>query len=413
MQKLLILGAGAGGTMIAHKMRHLLNKGEWEITIIDRDPTHHYQPGWLFIPFGLETIESCSRPKSDFIPKGVNFIIDEIIKFDPDNNIVTCKNSTYTYDKVIVASGARVAPEEVEGMMDAWGKDIFTFYTPESATQLREAMKKFKKGRLVHHICESPYKCPVAHLEFVYMADWYFTKLGIRNQIEIELVTPLTGAFTKPVGEKILGGLCETKNIKVTKNWTVDSVDTERKVIISVTGDEIPYDLYVPIPPNLGQQYLIDSEVSDITGFVDTNKETLKSKKWDNMYIIGDTTNIPTSKAGSVAHFEVDVIAHNFMEDLAGTTDYYAFDGHANCFILTGYNKASLIDFSYDVEPLPGMFPLPGVGPFELLGESHMNYWGKLAFKFAYFDIMLKGHELPFEPNLYLEGKDLTLYRKK
>ncbi|MFI3271421.1 MAG: FAD/NAD(P)-binding oxidoreductase [Pseudomonadota bacterium] len=413
MKKLLILGAGAGGTMIAGKMRKLLSEQEWKITIIDRDDVHHYQPGWLLVPFGVDTIDSCMRPKKDFIPKGVNFVIDTITDFDPVGKVVTCEKSTHTYDYVIVATGARIAPEEVEGMMDDWGGAIHNFYTPDGAVALINALKKFKKGRLVHHICESPIKCPVAPLEFVYMADWYFTKLGVRDQIEIELVTPLTGAFTKPVGNKILGSLCEEKNIKVTTNWTVDSVDTERKVICSVTGDEIPYDLYVPIPPNLGQQFLIDTEVADITGFIDTDHGTLKSKKWENMYVIGDATNVPASKAGSVAHFEVDVVAHNLMEDLAGTTDYYIFDGHANCFIVTGYNKASLIDFSYKVEPLPGKFPLPGVGPFTLLGESHTNYWGKLMFKWVYYDLMLKGHELPFEPNMYLEGKDLSFMRKK
>ena len=248
----------------------------------------------------------------------------------------------------------------------------------DGAAALGDKLKHFKKGRLVLHICETPIKCPVAPLEFVYMADWYLQKMGVRKDVEIELVTPLTGAFTKPVANNILGALCEQKGIKVTTNWTVDSVEADRAVIASVTGDEIPYDLLVSIPPNLGQEFLIESEVSDVTGFIDTDKELLKSKKFENMYIIGDATNVPASKAGSVAHFEADVIAQNLMADIEGTDNYYRFDGHTNCFIVTGFEKASLIDFSYAVEPLPGMFPLPGVGPFELLGESHINYWGKL-----------------------------------
>ena len=413
MKKLLILGAGAGGTMIATKMRKLLSEREWEITLIDRDPVHHYQPGWLLIPFGVDTPQGCVRPKKDFISRGVNFVIDTITAVDPIQRKVECKNSTHTYDWIVVASGARIAPDEVPGLLDDWGGKIHNFYTHDGAAALGDKLKHFKKGRLVLHICETPIKCPVAPLEFVYMADWYLQKMGVRKDVEIELVTPLTGAFTKPVANNILGALCEQKGIKVTTNWTVDSVEADRAVISSVTGDEIPYDLLVSIPPNLGQEFLIESEVSDVTGFIDTDKELLKSKKFENMYIIGDATNVPASKAGSVAHFEADVIAQNLMADIEGTDNYYRFDGHTNCFIVTGFEKASLIDFSYAVEPLPGMFPLPGVGPFELLGESHINYWGKLMFKWVYSNLMLKGHELPFEPNMYLAGKDTSLLRSK
>lgn len=413
MKKLLILGAGAGGTMVAQKMRKKLDEREWEITIIDRDLVHHYQAGWLFIPFGIYKLEDCMKPKKDFIPRGVKFVQDTIVSLDPAAKLVTCEGGTYEYDWLVVGTGCRIAPEEVEGLTDDWRGSIHDFYTPDGAVALYKKMKHMKEGRLVHHICETPIKCPVAPLEFVYMADWYFTKMGVRQNIEIELVTPLTGAFTKPVAAKILGDLCDSKNIKVTPNFVVDSVDAGQKTINSVTGDELPYDLLVSIPPNMGQQFLIDSDICDPMGYMDTDKQTLKSKKFENVYVIGDTTNVPTSKAGSVAHYEADIIAENLLADIEGSDHYHLFDGHSTCFILTGYEKASLIDFSYDVEPLPGMFPFPGVGPCELLGESHMNYWGKLMFKWVYYNMMLKGHELPFEPNLYLHGKDTSLLRKK
>ncbi|NHZ46844.1 type III sulfide quinone reductase, selenoprotein subtype [Nitratidesulfovibrio liaohensis] len=413
MKKLLILGAGAGGTMLATKMRKKLSEREWEITVIDRDLTHHYQPGWLFIPFGIDTPKGCEKPKKDFIPRGVNFVQDTITNVDPEAKVVTCEGGKYSYDWVVIATGCRIAPDEVEGLLDDWRGNIHDFYTPDGAAALLPKLKNFKKGRLVHHICETPIKCPVAPLEFIYLADWYFTKMGVRDNIEIELVTPLTGAFTKPVAAKILGELCEQKNIKVTPNFVVDSVDAGNKTIASVTGDEIDYDLLVTIPPNMGQQFLIDSDIADPMGFMDTDKGTLKSKKYPNMYVIGDTTNVPTSKAGSVAHYEADIIAENLMSDIDGSEHYHHFDGHSTCFIVTGYEKASLIDFSYDVEPLPGMFPFPGVGPCALLGESHINYWGKLMFKWVYYSLMLKGHELPFEPNMYLHGKDTSLMRKK
>lgn len=405
MKKLLILGSGSGGTMVATKIREKLPENQWEITVIDRDWQHHYQAGWLFIPFGVYTLEDCFKPKADFIPKGVKLVMDTITAIDPEKKVVTCKNGSYNYDWVVVATGCRIAPEEVEGMMDDWGGNIHNFYTPNGAVELFKKWKNMKKGRIVHHISEMPIKCPVAPLEFVYLADWFFTINGVRENIEIELVTPLTGAFTKPVAAKILGKVCEDKNIKVTPNFVIDSVNVGKKCIESVAGEEVPYDLLVAIPPNFGQEVIIDSGMGDPMGYVETDKHTLRAKKFSNMYVLGDATNVPTSKAGSVAHYQSDIVVDNLIREIEGEEPRPDFDGHSTCFIVSGYEQAYLIDFNYEVEPLPGKYPFPGVGPFSLLGESHMNYWGKMMFKWVYFDLMLKGHELPLEPQMFMAGK--------
>jgi len=405
MKKLLILGSGCGGTMIAAKMRKLLAEKEWDITIIDRDPMHHYQPGWLFVPFGVYTSGDCVKPKAEFVPRGVNFVLDTITNIDPKNKVVTTKEGKYDYDWVVVGTGCRVVPEEVEGMMDDWRGDIHDFYTPDGAAALTPKMHDFTKGKLVLNIAETPYKCPVAPLEFLYMADDFFKKRGVRDNIEIELVTPLTGAFTKSVANKILGGLCKEKGINIVPNFVLDSVDTKNKALVDVMGEEINYDLLVSIPPNFGQQVLEDSGIGDAMCFVPTDNHTLKAEEHENMYVIGDATNVPTSKAGSVAHFECDIICENLFAEINGNAPHHKFDGHSNCFIVTSLEKASLIDFNYETEPLPGKFPLPGVGPFDLLGDTRMNYYGKQMFRWVYYNLMLKGHELPFEPNMYMAGK--------
>ncbi|WP_045221425.1 type III sulfide quinone reductase, selenoprotein subtype [Desulfonatronum thioautotrophicum] len=405
MKKLLILGSGSGGTMVATKMREKLPEKEWEITVIDRDWEHHYQAGWLFVPFGVYTLEDCIKPKADFIPKGVKLVMDSIESIDPAKKTVKCKNGSYTYDWVVVATGCRIAPEEVEGMMDDWGGNIQNFYTPNGAVELFKKWKNMKEGRIVHHIAEMPIKCPVAPLEFVYLADWFFTINGVRQNIEIELVTPLTGAFTKPVAAKVLGKVCEDKNIKVTPNFVIDNVNVGKKTLESVSGEEVPYDLLVSIPPNFGQEVIIDSGLGDAMGYVDTDKHTLKAKNFENMYVIGDATNVPTSKAGSVAHYESDIVVDNLIREIEGEEPRPDYDGHSTCFIVSGYEQAYLIDFNYEVEPLPGKYPFPGIGPFSLLGESHMNYWGKMMFKWVYFDMMLKGSELPLEPQMFMAGK--------
>jgi sulfide:quinone oxidoreductase len=330
VKKLVILGHGTGGTIIATKMREKLPEREWDITVIDRDWQHHYQPGWIFIPFGIYTKEDCVKPRSKFVPPGVNLVLDEIVGIDPEKRLVKTKQATFAYDWLVVATGCGINPEEVEGMLgEGWGQDIHNFYTLEGALALHEKMKYFQKGRVVVNIAELPFKCPVAPLEFCFMSDWFFDTHGVRNNIEIELVTPLPGAFTKPQASAMLGKLAEEKNVKVTPNFQISGVDAGRKVITSFDGREVNYDLLVAIPPNFGSQCIIDSNMGDPMGYVDTDHNTLKAKNFDRVYVIGDAANVPTSKAGAVAHYEADVVADNLLREIDGQPPWPNYDGHA------------------------------------------------------------------------------------
>ena len=406
MKKLVILGAGCAGTMVANKLRKLLDRDEWSITLIDKDDKHVYQPGLLFIPFGVYKAEDIVRSRSEFVSKGINFVIDEIVTVNTENQTVETIAGKYAYDKIIVSTGVNIAPEEIPGMMDGWYSKIFDFYTLEGAVKLEKMMRNFKSGKLVLNIAEFPFKCPVAPLEFVYLADYYFTERGVRDQIEIHLVTPLPGAFTKPKASAFFSKIIEKKNIKVTASYDLAEVDCENNKILSAAGDEIEFDLLVSIPPNVGARYLVNSEVAmDEVGYVKTNNFTLKAEQHDNMFVLGDTATLPTSKAGSVAHFSAEIMVENFIREINGEELKDDFDGHANCFIETGFDKAALIDFNYEYEPLPGKFPLPGLGPFSLLGESKANHWGKMMFKWVYWNKLVTGEELPLEAQMSLAGK--------
>jgi len=406
MKKILILGSGAGGVICAAKLRPKLDEKEWKITVIDRNLQHHYQAGWLFVPFGIYQMKQCIKPQMDFVPRGVDFVLDEITNIDPVNKVVaTAENGNYGYDWVIVATGCRIVPEEVEGLMEIWNKDAFSFYDPEGAVALYRKMRRFNKGKMVLHIAEMPIKCPVAPLEFVYLADWFFGIADSRCNIEIELVTPLTGAFTKPLASAALSSLCQEKNIKIVPNFDISRVNPESKTLESVNGELVNFDLLVSIPPNFGSQTIMDSEIGNVTGYMETDHHTLKSKTYDNMYIIGDAADVPTSKAGSVAHYESDIVVENLLREIDDLEPLPEYDGHSTCFIVSGYEKAVLIDFNYKVEPLPGKFPFPGLGPMNLLQESYLNYWGKMMFKWIYFNLMLKGKELPLEPQMFMAGK--------
>ncbi len=407
MRKLVILGAGTGGTMMLNKLSGILNKEEWQITIVDQYATHYYQPGFLFIPFGIYSERDVIKPKRDFFPVGADVIISEIEKIEPEQNRVLLKNkAVLNYDYLIIATGTKIRPDEIEGMTgELWHKNIFDFYTLEGASALAKFFKYWEGGKLVLNIAEMPIKCPVAPLEFVFLADWYFTERGIRDKVDIHFVTPLPGAFTKPKAASILGNFLEKKNIKLTSDFNIAKVDNENKSIVSWDETEIPFDVLVTIPTNMGDEAIARSEMGDELNFIPTDKHTLKADKYDNIFVIGDATNLPSSKAGSVVHFEAEVLTENFLSAIDGKELRAKFDGHANCYIESGFGKGILIDFNYETEPLPGKFPLPGIGPFSLLEETKMNHYGKVMFRWIYWNILLKGLELPVESQMSMAGK--------
>ena len=409
MRKLVILGAGTAGTMMLNKLYNALDLSEWSITIVDKEETHYYQPGFLFIPFEIYNKRDVIKPKRDFFPPGVEVIMSEIDRIEPDKNrVILSNNRVLPYDYLIIATGSRVDPTEIEGMKDKlWYKNVFDFYTIEGACALQKFFKHFDGGKLVIHITEMPIKCPVAPLEFAFLADWYFTERGIRDKVDIHFVTPLPGAFTKPRASAILGDFLEKKNIKLITDFNIARVDNEEKKIVSWDEIEVPFDVLVTIPTNKGDESIARSGMGDVLNFIPTDKHTLLAEGFDNIFVIGDATNLPSSKAGSVAHFQSEILFENFMDVIDGRKPYAKFDGHANCFIESGFGKGILIDFNYDTEPLPGKFPLPGIGPFSLLEETKMNHYGKVMFRWMYWNFLLKGIELPIESHMTMAGKRL------
>jgi len=394
---------------MANKLRKVLERDEWEITLVDKQKTHYYQPGFLFIPFGIYNKYDVIKPKSDFFPAGINVIYATIDRIDGDNNKVILEDSKIlNYDFLIIATGTQTRPDETPGLYEElWYKNIFDFYTVEGAVALREFFRNWEGGRLVLNIAELPFKCPVAPLEFVFLADAWFHEIGIRDKVEITYVTPLPGAFTKPQATKMLGELLHEKNIKVIPEFYIERVDNENKKIISYDEQEIPFDVLTIVPVNMGSDVIERSGLGDDLNFVPTDKYTLRSEKYENIFVLGDASNIPTSKSGSVVHFSADVLFENLMSAIEGRPLMAKFDGHSNCYIETGFGKGSIIDFNYDTEPLPGTFPLPGIGPFGLLKNTKMNHYGKVLFRWMYWHILLKDKQLPIESEMSMAGKKL------
>lgn len=409
MKRLLILGAGTAGTMMANHLHHHLSADEWEIDIIDEETEHYYQPGFLFLPFDIYEPEDIVKPIRQFIPAGVNLIQESIDRIVPAEQYVLMQGGDrLRYDILIVATGAKIAPEEVPGMLgEEWKNSIFDFYTFEGALALRNKLREWEGGKLVVHITEMPIKCPVAPLEFAFLADSFFKNKHMRDRVDITFVTPLSGAFTKPKATAALEHLLDEKHIHIESDFAIEQVDAENKTIIDYGGRTVPFDLLVTVPTNKGDAVIERSGMGDDLNFVPTNKATLQSKEWPNIFVLGDATNIAASKAGSVAHFEAEILTENILRFMDGQPLKEEFDGHANCFVETGNGKALLIDFNYTHEPVEGTFPFPGVGPLRLLKESRINHMGKLAFRWIYWNMLLKGTHIPFVSATMQEaGKD-------
>jgi sulfide:quinone oxidoreductase len=405
--RIVVLGGGTGGTLTANRLRRLYGIDEAEITVVDQDDRHVYQPGLLFVPFGLTHSDDIVRGRRHQLRKGVTFVESGIDRVDISAQQVWLDDGTSLgYDVLVIATGARLVPDETEGLTGAgWMENVFTFYSPEGAAALGAALAGFDRGRLVVNVVDMPIKCPVAPLEFCFLADWYFTERGIRDRVEIVYATPLDGAFTKPIAAEQLGGMLVQRGIELETEFNTGEVDGAGGRLVSYDGRELPFDLAVVIPLHGGAEYVGRSPgLGDELDFVPTDEHTLQSKAAPNIFVIGDAANVPTSKAGSVTHFEGETLVGNVRRFLAGEPLEVGFDGHANCFIETGFHKALLIDFNYDIEPLPGHFP-SAVG-LPLLKESRLNHLGKLLFQSVYWHSLLPGRDLPgLSSNMPTAGK--------
>ncbi|KGN40691.1 type III sulfide quinone reductase, selenoprotein subtype [Knoellia aerolata] len=407
MRRLLVLGGGTAGTMIVNKLRRRLPASEWEITVVDRDDDHRYQPGYLFLPFGTYSPDQVVRKRHAFIPDGVELVFGEIDRVDADSASVHLEDGrTLPYDYLVIATGTTPRPDQTPGMLgEQWRRSVFDFYSFEGASALAAALPAFDHGRLVVHITEMPIKCPVAPLEFAFLADSWLRDRGIRDRVELVYVTPLSGAFTQPIASQHLGDMLEERKILVESDFMVERVDNERKALVSYDEREVPFDLLVTIPLNMGADFVARSGLGDELNYVPVDKHTLQSTAHANVFAVGDASDIPASKAGSVAHFSVEIFVDNFLELIDGKPMTGAFDGHANCFVESGDGKGLLIDFNYDTQPLTGRYPLPVVGPMGLLKETRANHLGKLAFRWIYWNVLLPGRPLPLPALMSMAGK--------
>lgn len=313
-KQIVILGGGVGGTLAANLLARKLNAAEAQITLVDEKGRHVYQPGYLYVPFGWAEPDALVRRERRLVDRRVRLLTERVIGIDVDRRkLALARGGKLPYDYLVIATGSQLDPGQVPGLKEGGHH----FYSREAALRLRRVLADFQGGRVVIGVAGIPYKCPVAPLEFTFLLDWYLRRKGMRDRTELEYVSPLPRSFPiQNVADKATPWL-EERGVTITIFFNVDLVDPENRTVSSIEGEELPYDLLVLVPPHRGARVLVDSGLADAPGgWVPTDSHTLKAKGLENIYVLGDATDLPISKSGSAAHFQAETLVKNLTGTL-------------------------------------------------------------------------------------------------
>lgn len=351
-KELLVVGAGTGGLMlsnhVARKLEAEIARGEVSVTLLGDRDEYLYQPGLLYVAFDLMRVPDLIRKVRDLIVPGVKFVHDRAAHIDTESRIVRTEGGkSLSYDYLVLATGSDINPAEVEGLAEG----AYWFYTVDGALKLREALSRFQGGRMVMTM-GLPHKCPVAPLEFTFMFDEWARERGIRDKTEIIYTFPLNRAHSIENVAVWAAGEFEKRGIQLETFFNLDSVNPASKEVTSFEGTTLNYDLLVVIPPHKGDELAKESGLAVDGTWITTDRSELRAGQLDHVFAIGDATNLPVSKAGSVAHFEAEVLGENLVNLLTGSSAVHRYNGKAFCFIESGLDKATYITFDYQNPPL-------------------------------------------------------------
>jgi len=372
--EVVILGGGVGGTIVANLVAKQ-SAGRAHVTVVDATGIHVYQPGFLYIAVGQEKPSALQRPERQLLRHDVSLVVDRATRVDPVGRQVQLESgATLRYDQLLLATGSRTVMSEVPG-----GVAAHDFYTMAGAGRLFKALEAFQEGTIVIGVAGIPYKCPPAPVEFVFLLDDYLRGRGIRDKVQIKLLSPLNRAFTIEATSKLVQPILAERGIELTGFFNVESVDPVGRTVTSLEGETVSYDLLVLVPPHRGQKVIEDSSLGDERGWVPVDKNTLKHTKFERIWAIGDTTSIPISKSGSVAHYEASVAAAEISAAVNGEAPpAHVYDGKVMCFLETGQGQATTIRFDYDHPPVS---PSP----------ARRWHWAKALFNKTYWHTVPQG----------------------
>ncbi|HYM39331.1 MAG TPA: FAD/NAD(P)-binding oxidoreductase [Thermoplasmata archaeon] len=369
MKKVVILGGGVGGTIVANLLAKKLLPDEAEITVVDKTGKHVYQPGFVYVAFEHQKPRKLVRDERKLLRKRVKLVLGEAVKIDAEGRKVTLADgAVLDYDRLVVALGARLTPNELPGYQET----AQHFYSLEGAAKLHDALESFQGGKVVVTVASVPYKCPPAPSEAACQLDYYFTKRGIRDKVDIHFLSPLSRVFPLEPVNPVVEQVFAKHHIRSTIFFNTESIDTEKKTVNSIEGESIPFDLLIMVPPHRGAKVVEDSGLGDRGGWLPTDKFTLRTKAHSDIFALGDCTDVPVSKSGAAAHFQAKVIAQSIVADLRGEPATAKYDGHVMCYCDAGYHKGISMSFDYEHPPVP-----PPLGLKDWMGKRFLNraYW--------------------------------------
>jgi sulfide:quinone oxidoreductase len=344
-----VLGGGVGGTLVANLLDRSLGR-DVHITVVDPTGMHDYQPGYLYVALGQARGHWLSREERSLLRRGVDLAIEEAVRIHPDAGTIQLeRGGSLSWDYLVIATGARLVPDQIPGLTEG----SFDFYSLAGAERLAQELGRFRGGRIKVGIAGIPYKCPPAPVEFTFMVDGYLRERDLRDRSEVELLSPLNRAFTIESASKLIQPIMRSRGIGLTTFFNVEAVDPSAHVVESLEGEKQEYDLLVLVPPHEGAEVVKTSNLGDSSGWLPTDRTTLNVNGYDNVFALGDATDLPISKSGSTAHFEAPVIASRIASLVKGTTPKTNYGGRVMCFLETGDGKATSLRFDYEHPPIP------------------------------------------------------------
>ncbi len=381
--KLLILGGGSGGVMFGNRMRKEFSKNEVEITIIERNKNHIYQPAFTLVVFGLDDPKNLVKPLKDLLFEGINLITDEVTKIDAKNNKVTTnKSGDIPYDYLVIATGAKLVYDEPPGMKEGLekGENVFLFYTLDGAIKLRDALKKFEGGTIISSIAEMPIKCPAAPMKFIMMAEDTMRRRGIKDKCKFVFTTPFPDVFSREPYAGALNKIFRSRGIESIANFAPSEVDHEKGIMKDFGGKQVEFDLLCITPPHEGESYVEDSEgVGNPANWVTCDKNKMVTTGFNNIYGIGDATDFPTSKTASGVRKQAKVLVEVFKSIMSGEEPIATYDGEIICPMPTREKRALFAQFNYEESISPAI-------------ESYANWVLKVhMLRPLYWNLMLNG----------------------
>jgi sulfide:quinone oxidoreductase len=369
---IVVVGGGTGGTVLANRLADRLepelSDGEASVTVLSDDPDHVYKPTFLYVPFGKKTVADARRPLDELVDDRVEIRIDRVTGIDTDGQTLeTAAGDVVGYDQLVLAMGAELVPEEVPGLVDGGHH----FYGPEGATALRDELAGFEAGHLVLSVIGVPHMCPAAPVEFVLMVDDWLRQRGRREDVELTYTYPIQRAHGIQSIADWATDLFEARDVNLETFVNVESLDPEAGVAETMEGAEIDYDLFVGIPPHAGSDLISEAGLGE-DGWVAVDRHTLEADHAENVYAIGDIADVPTSKAGSVAHYEAGTVADRITSRVRGETPTAVYDGKTVCFLEAGLEEATFVEFGYGDEPT-------------VREPSKPLHWAKLGYNESYW----------------------------